>query len=98
MRPRERFVARLVFSLHLHTVGYILAAIGWLTGWPVVLGLSAPTLYYGAARRRLKGESVATVAASALLTLGAYFVGFVMVYAGFVQGLAWLAPGWVYGA
>ena len=31
-RARKRFVAHLVFSLHLHTIAYTLAGVGWFFG------------------------------------------------------------------
>jgi hypothetical protein len=91
-----RFVAHLIFSLHLHTVWYLLAILTWITGFGLQIGVVGSALYLLAARRRLTGESLIVTAFVALLLPAMYAVAFLAVYFGLVQGLAWLAPGWIF--
>lgn len=96
-RPRQRFIAHLVFALHLHVVAYVSGLIGTAFGlgvWSALLGVA---IYAVPARREVLGESwvKATLLASFAVVL--YFVGFLITYIGFIGSLVAVAPGWASG-
>ena len=97
-RDRRRFVAHLVFSLHLHTVAYAFIGIGWLFGASPLIGMAGGTVYMGAAFHRITAESIATVVLKCLIVPLGYAVVLFVFYVGMVAGLANLAPGWFFGA
>jgi hypothetical protein len=92
----ERFVARLVLSLHLHTVAYILTVIGWMVGLGFLFGSVGAAVYFGVTHRRIRGGSDFNAAIVAILIPLIYGICFLFVYMGLVQGLAWVAPGWAF--
>jgi len=95
-RPAERFVARMVLSLHLHTVGYVLAVFGWIMGLGLGLGFFGAALYFGAARHRLKPDSILVIVVLTVVIPSLYALGFMLVYVGLLRGLSAFAPGWIF--
>lgn len=98
--PRGRFVGRMVYSLHLHTVGYILIGSCWLTGVPLSAGLLGTSVYLGIAELRIHGGGWRTgmlIFGQVVAVPGAYAGLFLSSYFSVVQGLATLAPGFIFG-
>jgi hypothetical protein len=92
----HRFVARIVFSLHLHAIGYVLVMLGWLMGAGAAVGLGVSGIYLAMARRRVLGESWTAAALVGVTLPVVYLALFLTIYVGVVQGLAWAAPWWVF--
>lgn len=90
---RESFVAATVFSLHLHTIGYVASGIGWLLGAPFVLGMLLTTAYFVGAQRTLEtGTSFRAFVRGGTIAFG-YVLLFAVVYIGFVVAVTNWAPG-----
>lgn len=96
-RPPMRFIARLIFSLHLHTVAYAVALLGALLGVAFYFGTLGSGLYLAAARRHALHESWVRAIGVAAVTVVLYGGAFLIVYISFVQLMGAVAPGWIYG-
>jgi hypothetical protein len=97
MRSKEPYVAGLIFSLHLHTVAYLMAAVSWAAGAGFGPGFTAGGVYLIAARMHLKGESIPYATVATLGIAAAYLVSFIYLCFLVVWLLAYLAPGWTFG-
>ena len=97
LRTEARFIARLILSLHIHTVAYGAILVGAVVGQGFLFGAVGSGLYLAGARRRLYGESWYAALAVSTFTLMAYGVAFVLLFLGMVLLLAAIAPGWTYG-
>lgn len=97
LRTEARFIARLILSLHIHTVAYGAILVGAVVGQGFLFGAVGSGLYLAGARRRLFDESWYESLAVSTFTLMAYGVAFLGFFLGMVSLLAALAPGWTYG-
>lgn len=95
--PRRPYVAYLVFSMHLHTVIYTLIALGWLLSVGLATGYAGGAIYLAAALARISDGTMRNALAQAFVVPVFYGAVFILTYVGFVQGLAILAPEWVFG-
>ena len=96
-RRGERFASRLVASLHIHAVGYLIAIATWPLGIALPAGLLGATLYLGIAVYRTGDDSRAGAVLRALVTPLLYMIAFVLTYIGLVYGVTMIAPGWAFG-
>lgn len=92
----RKFVAKLVFSLHLHTVGYTALMLSWLVGGGTLGGLGAAALYLGVARRNAFGDSRLAATLNGIAIPAVYLAMFMVLYVGFVGGMSELAPSWIF--
>lgn len=94
--PSERFVGRMVFSLHLHTVGFTLAVLGWIFGHGLMVAAGGSAVYLGVAHRRLREDTVANSVAIAILIPLFYAATFLVVYVLIVSAMAHFSPDWMF--
>ena len=97
-QPRPRFIARLVLSLHVHAVGFLVAVLGAPFGGGLPVGLGGSSLYLIAARRKLLQESWLEASFLGLCTAAVYAVAFFIAYIGLVILLVTLFPQWTAGS
>ncbi len=95
---RPRFVARLIFSFHLHIVAYCIWMISTLFGQAIAAVSIGSLVYLTVARRRLFVEPWVVAVVVSSVTMLAYAVCFVFASVALVQLLGSLASGWTYGA
>lgn len=98
-QPARRFVGRMVYSLHLHTVGYVIMAVCWLVRAPLLAGLLGCSSYPGLSQLRIHGRGWRrgiVILGQAIAVPGAYLGIFFFTYFGLVQGLATFAPAFVF--
>lgn len=96
MLSKEPIVASLVFSLHLHTVAYLLAAASSIAGVGFGPGFGAGGVYLVAPRMHLKGESIPYATLATLANAAVYIVSFIFLCIMVVWLLAHLAPEWAF--
>ena len=95
---KTRFVASLVFSLHLHAVGYALAGLGWLVGAGLVAGLGGSAVYGGFALHKVTGDPAPVAGLRAGFFLVAYSGCALFFFVALLQGLRLAVPTWFFGS
>jgi hypothetical protein len=90
---RASFVAAVVYSLHLHAVGYLASGFGWLLGAPLALGMLLTTVYFIGAQRTLGTGTLPRALVRGGTIAVAYVLLFGGVYLGSVLMVTTLAPG-----